>query len=495
MKTKRFIKIILISGLMLAPLLMGGCQKKCPKPADNIAGTSEFRADCPTADDVTDSNTKKNWIFYFVYDNVDAFREQIQAFQSQFPNIRVRTKKFVDLKEYEDLVVNEIAEGEGPDVFMIHNSWITKHQKKLLPMPLDAPIVTPPDVFRQTFFQAAANDLIIDESIYGMPLAMDNLALYYNKQYFADLIATTDEPAKLWEEIAEQVFQLTSRNNSPERFALSGIAMGRGDNLNTAVDLLYTLFLQYGVGFYDEKEESATFANRAQNPADTLAEPAVEALKWFTSFALPSYKYYSWNKNLTGYAPDQAEVNPFVRGKVAMIAGYPYLYQNLVQAIQNEQKTGGDHIDIEDIGIAPMPQLVTPTESTRRDTLASYFPLVVARTTNMPKEAWTFVQYLTTADALQTYHKKTNRPTPRKDMVTEQQTEPLFGVFAYQAPFAKSLKIYDAEKYDLIFREAIQSVVESRASLKQALQTAQTQVTCVIRKQKKLIETDEDCGI
>lgn len=483
-------KIIALVLVLMAISFLSGCKKKCPRPKDNIPGTSEFRTDCPYEEEDTATKGPRELDFYFVYDNTDAFQEQIQAFQSQNQGLRVRTKKFVNLEEYEDLLINEIAEGEGPDVFMIHNSWMLKHWKKLLPQPLDLPVVVTPDMFRQAFFQAASDDLIIDEQIYGMPMSIDNLAVYYNKAYFRDLLATADHPAQLWEEIKEQVFQLTKQNKSPERFALAGLGIGRGDNVNSAVDVLYTMMLQHGVEFYDDKGESAIFSRKVKGE-----DAGVNALTLYTSFGLPTYKNYSWNDVITGFAPEEKEVNPFVRGKVAMILGYPYLYDVLVQAIQNQQKAGGAHIDVDDIGIAPMPQLVSPTESTRRDTLASYFPLVVARTTDMPKEAWSLIQYLTTVDSLQTYHKKTNRPTSRKDLVQDQQTEPLFGVFAYQAPFAKSFKVYDAEAYHKVFTDAIQKVVTNVATPKEALGEAETKITCVIKKQLKLSASDVDCNI
>lgn len=494
MKSKLY-KIVILAVLLVTPFVLGGCKKKCPVPSKNIPGTSTFRQDCPIQDTTTNAAGKKELDFYFVYDNTDAFKQQLQAFQSQNPGVTVRTKKFVNLKEYEDTIINEIAEGQGPDVFMIHNSWITKDWKKLLPMPLDLPVVMTPDMYRQTFFQAAANDLIIDEKVYGMPLAMDNLALYYNKAYFRDLLATTDRPGELWEGIKEQVFQLTKRNNSPERFALAGIGLGRADNVVRAIDTLYAMMLQFGVKFYDEKEEKATFADNIKASALGIDNPGEQAMTLYTSFGLSTYKNYSWNDTITGYAPQEMEVGPFVRGKVAMITGFPYLYDTLVQGIQNQQRNGGPHIDISDIGIAPMPQLVTGSESTRRDTLASYFPLVVARTTDAPKEAWMLTQFLTNADSQQTYHKITKHPTSRMDLVSEQQTEPLFGVFAYQAPFAKSIKIYDAEAYNIVFAEAIQKVVNSLATPREALVEAQDKITCVVKKQKKLISGDQDCGI
>ena len=485
MKNKS-VKIVAIVLVLLVPMLLTGCKKKCPKATDNIPGTSTYREDCPFEETAQTQTGLKELDLWVVYDNTDDYKEQVQAFQSNMPGVVVRTKKFTNLEEYEDLIVNEIAEGEGPDVFMVHNSWMPQHYKKLLPMPLDQPIVMNAELFRQTYFQAAANDLIIDEQVYGMPQSIDNLAVFYNKQHFKDLIATSDRPGNLWEDIKEQTTSLTKKNNSPERFALTGIALGRADNISSAVDILYGMMLQYGVEFYDEKHERATFA---------VSDGGVEAFELFTSFGLPSYRNYSWNEYITGFAPEEKEINPFVRGKVSMVIGYPHIYNEIALGIQDQQKSGSAHIDIEDVGIAPFPQLVSGDEATQRDTYVSYFPLVVARTTDMPQEAWTLIQYLTSADALQTYHKKTNRPTSRKDMVAEQQTEPLFGSFAFQAPFAKSFVVYNDTAYRKVFTDAIQEVVKNVSTPKEALTTAQQKITCVLQKERGLIDIETDCEI
>jgi len=492
--TRKYLKLIAIVVVIAAPLMLSGCKKKCPSPTSNVPGTSTFRDDCAFEEEGQSQTGQRVLDLYVLYDNTDAYQEQVQAFQSRNPGIIVRTKKFVNINEYEDLIINEIAEGEGPDVFMISNSWMPKHYKKLLPLPLDQPIFMNADLFRQTFFQAAADDLILNEQIYGMPQSIDNLAIFYNKQHFKDLIATSDKPGSLWEVIKEQATSLTKRNNSPERFSLAGIALGRSDNISSAVDILYAMMLQYGVEFYDSKGERATFAT-SQGGATGSDKPGVEALKLFTSFGLPSYRNYSWNEYITGFAPEEREINPFVRGKVSMIIGYPYLYDTIKQGIQQQQRQGSKSIDIDDVGIATFPQLVSPSEATQRDTYASYFPLVVARTTDMPAEAWSLIQFLTSSDALQTYHKKTNRPTSRKDMVAEQQTEPLFGTFAFQAPFSKSFIIYDDTAYRKVFTDAIDEVVRNVSTADQALNSAQQKITCIVQKEKELIDIGTDCGI
>lgn len=489
-------RLLIIGGaivVLFGIIFSFGFRDKCPDPADNIPGTPGYRDDC-VIESTNVSDTEGVIDLWVLYDNTEAFQEQIQAFQSNNPGLRVNLKKFVNLQEYEELLINEIAEGEGPDVFMIHNSWMEKHAQKLFPLPPDQAVVMSPDAFRQTFFQAAIDDLIIDEQIYGMPLSIDNLVIYYNKSYFEDFIASSDSPADLWEQLQAQVIALTESDNSPERFARAGIAMGRADNINNAVDILYALMMQFGVEFYDDQEQQATFANNKPGTAG-VSNPGVTALELYTSFGLPGLRQYSWNENLTGLEPSEKELNPFVRGKVAMVIGYSYMYENIASAIDLQQRLGNAAIDLDDVGIAPFPQLLSTEEATSRDTYASYFPLVVARTSDRPAQAWDLIKFLTTADSLQTYHNKTNRPTSRKDMVNDQQIEPLFGTFAFQAPFAKSFTIYDDAAYRRVFSDAIQAVVNNTQTAQEALSEAQEKITCIVQKAKGSIDIGTDCQI
>lgn len=440
----------------------------------------------------------KEIVFWNLYDNSDALKGQIQAFESLHPGVRITYKKFVNIEEYWNTILNELAEGEGPDIFAVNNNWIAKHHKKFHPMPdggLDIPMNA--EIFRQTFFNVAGEDLIVDNQVLGIPLSIDTLALYYNKQLFVDNITNSDEPAKTWDEIKEQVYTLTKQDKSPERFFVSGIAMGRSDNIIRSSDILYLLFLQHGTKIYDDLQTKSILATQ-QGVAEGTGKPyypGESALELFSSFAIPSYKNYAWNEFITGMAPVEKEINPFVRGKVGMIFGYSFLYNQLVDAIQGQVKTGGKHIQTADIGIAPIPQLYNFQETGKQDAYANYFPLVISRNTKYPQEAWNFLLYISSQDSLQTYHEKTHKPTSRKDMVDAQSTEPLWGVFARQAAYSKSLQLYDLDKFNQYLGEAIESVVKNKKTIREALQLAEKKINCVLDKTKANANQDVDCDL
>jgi len=445
-----------------------------------ITGCSR-REEIPDTKKIT--NEPINLVFYSLFDNTDAFKGQIQAFQSKYPNIKIRYEKFTNPQEYEDLIVNEIAEGQGPDIFAIHNGWITKHQGKLASMPLDLSVPMNPAKFQETFFDVAAKDLIIENKIYGLPLSIDTLALFYNKEYFISAVPGANSPANTWEKIKKQVIALTKQDNSRERFNVAGIAMGRSDNISRAIDILYLLMLQFETNFYNEEGTQSIIADKQGTIEGTGQAyfPGIHALELFSSFGLPSYNHYSWNDLITGENPENKEIGAFARGKVAMIFGYSYLYEELQREINTLEKLGKTHIKLTDIQIKEVPQLLDPKLTNKRFAFASYFPLVVSKNSKHQRAAWEFIQYLSSKESLQTYFEKTHNPTSRLDMQAEQALDPIYGAFSRQANYARSYKIIDHEFYNTIITQAISDVI-STITPKKALFNAQQKINCLLYK-------------
>ena len=430
-------------------------------------------------------------IWWNLFENCETFSGQIQSFESAQKTVKIKCKDFDNAAEFENLLINAIAEGKGPDIFSIKNTKVAKHRGKISPAPNS---IFPAAEFKNTFFAVAADDLIFENKVYAAPLYIDTLALYFNKKVFRDNLPSSDRPAKTWEKLKEQVYGLTKKDNSIERFSLSGIALGRADNISLAVDILQLLFLQFQTQFYENKK--AVFADQQGTFEGTgkAFYRGREALQLFTSFAIPSWKNYSWNLLITAFDGAKKEIGAFVRGKTAMIFGYSSLYENLKTEIEAAQKAQKTNLKISDIDIAPAPQLLDPAESGRQDSFANYYALAVSRNSSNAPTAWKFLKFLTSAQSLQDFHEKTHRPTSRKDMAETQISENLFGIFASQASFAKSLATYDDEDFYQIFKTAIDEVVKSKSSISDALNLAQKRMNCVLEKFFQKGSFDENCA-
>lgn len=495
---KNWLKIGLTTALLVIfATAFSGCRTKCQ---EGSAGYPEcLGEDAPAA---TNTNTPKEkpkvveLVFWNLYDPNDTFSGQIQAFQSQNSNVRIVYKKFENEEEYEQLLINEIAEGEGPDIFAIHHSWVPKHQGKISPMPVDVMV---PDIYRETFFDVTGEVLIREdeegfEQIYGIPLFVDTLALYYNKSIFRDGIQSTSKPDDTWEGIKEQVFTLTETNNSAERFALSGIGIGRADNVRHAIDVMSLLLIQNETQVYDETF-SQSIINNKQGTVEGTGKafyPGRESLKLYTSFALPSYKHYSWNQMITGYQPEQQEIGVFLRGKTAMIFGYSSLYQELLAVLEGKRRNQEETIRVDDIGVAEVPQFMPKTEKGQKDALANFYPLTVSRNSEDAAIAWEFLHFLASAEGAKEYHQKTNKPTARFDLIDDQVSEDIFGAFARQVPYSKTLTTLDQDDFSVIISEAINSVAKAKSDSEDAMALVETRLSCIAKKFQGE-EADADC--
>lgn len=393
--------------------------------------------------------------FYGLYDNEELYEPLIQAYESDHPNITILYKKFTDPENYLNLIINELAEGEGPDIFMLNNTWFPKHYKKLNPAPSN---VISPDVFRSLFVEITGKELIIPdaaglEQIWGLPLYVDTLALYYNQEHIEDALPSQGRPSSTWAGIRDDVIQLNRQDQSFERFERAGIALGRGDNILRAFDALMLMMLQYKVNFYTEDLRTETFS----------ADPnALSALELYTSFALPSQKNYSWNKYLADSDSAEKELATFAKGRVSMMLGFSFTYEALVNEISRLKAEGETTIDLSDIAVQEVPQVYDPeTSAETRETYASYFVPVVSRTTGHAEEAWNFLAHLVTEENLTYYHEATHRPSARRNLIETQMLDPIYGVFAAQVGYAESIPMADPEKYKEIFLDGLNEVLNT----------------------------------
>lgn len=423
-------------------------------------------------------------VYYKMFDDEDVMRPLIQQYQASNPGVQITYRKFENLEEYEDLIINELAEGEGPDIFSVPNSWFLPNTKKLTPAPSD---LVPTDAFEATFVSVAADDLILRdpsdgiEKVYGIPLMVDTLALYYNQEAYEDKVPSRGRPASTWAELQEDVFKLTKKDQSFERFEVAGIAMGRSDNIARATDILLMLMVQHDIDFYNDNISKAEFSKqRTTLDGGESINPAEAALELYTSFALPSNKNYSWNQYISDPKSATKELESFAKGKVVMVFGYSYLYQQIEDKIKELESKGINTIELSNVKIAQVPQVLDPATSTeKRDAYASYFAETVGRTSEHPREAWDFLLFLSTVENMQYYNEKTHRPTSRRDMIEDQMQDPVYGVYAEQIGYAESLPIYDYQKYSEAFGGAIDSVL-STISVKDAIRTAETEINAIL---------------
>lgn len=369
-------------------------------------------------------------VWWKTFDGQENMQEITQAYSQLYKNVKITYVK-KDPTTYEQELVNAIASGNGPDILTIHNDWLPKHGDKLAPMPVT---LMNEKIYRETFLDVAAEDFIKDNRIYAVPMSVDALALYYNKDILNSVGIT--EPPKTWEEVKTAVQKITRQETNGD-FIRSGIAMGTSANVNRSVDILSLLMLQNGTQFYGPNQDVTL--DTSYDVSGERVNPAANALDFYTQFANPGKKTYTWNSKSNN------SIDAFSQSKVGMMISYSYMREIILDKAPNLN-----------LGIAPVPQV---DNTGLKVNFANYWGEAVSNRSKNPDAAWNFLNFLTQKDNLLKYYAKHKLPASRKDTVTEQFSDLAIGVFAEAAPTAKAVRKSDAPSFEGIFIKMIDDVV------------------------------------
>ena len=386
--------------------------------------------------------------FWGFGDDDEVWTSVINAFKKQYAYIGVVYKRF-DEATYEDTLINRIAAGKGPDIFMLKNSQLAKHRDKIAPISQRVFKFTARDM--NTLFVDGATMALTekDGTIVGVPLFVDTPALFYNKDIFnAEGIASP--PGASWEDVTALAGRLTQKTVFNELIR-SGMALGTFDNIDNAFEIVSSLFLQTGGKVIDRKSSAVDFP-----------PSFVEALDLYTSFADPSKTQFSWTKDFPG------ALDAFAEGKTAMAIGFASDIGRL--------KGKNAHLNF---GIVPLPQQKKFSVAT---VYGSYFFPTVSKFSKHADAAWTFILYAASRDVAREYLDVTNRPPARRDLITAGSKSPELDVFYRQALIAKDWAVPDDRGARRAFRDVITAVAAGTEKSSQAHARLRSQIELLMAR-------------
>ncbi len=408
----------------------------------------------PAATTSVNTATAAKLTVWGTFDDSENMAPFISDFQKKFKNVQIEYSQ-KSVSTYEEDLLNALASGNGPDVFAIHNDWLPKYQDKLLPAPNT---VFTPKSFKDTFVDVASTDFVSGSKIYAVPLSVDNLALYYNKDILgsAGIVA----PAQTWDELKTQVKKITSRDG--DTISRSGIALGTSTNINRAEDIVYLMMLQNKTVPYSTDNTQVTFDQGVADSSGNTVFPAADAVSFYTSFANANSDLYTWNNRSTD------SVDAFANQEVGYMYGYSYLRDML--------KAKSPNLNY-DVALVPQPKA-----GENRVNLASYWGFGVSKQTKSPNTAWQFISSMSSKQSLMDYYVRHPLPAARKDLISGQIDTDL-GIFATQNLTAKSFYKKDANKVDDIFTSLIDDITNRGQDINTALANASQKVQQLLSAQ------------
>lgn len=390
--------------------------------------------DNPTTTPGSRTTTLEIW---GLFDDSDVFEPMISAYKKTHPTVNLIYRKYI-WEDYESTLVNRIAAGQGPDIFIIHNSWMGKHQDKLASAPKNT---------RNPFVSTAFNQT---HEIFAFPLFIDNLALFYNKDLFAK--AGFTDPPKNWEQFLEYSQALTKFSSSGA-ILQSGAAMGTNSRrINRATDILTLLFLQNGVPLFTKE------GNVGWEDNDKLFDQAKNALRFYTDFANPSKKSYAWNED------QHYSMDAFIEGQSAMMFNYAYNIDTL--------RKKDPYLNFGTAAISI---------KTRPITVGNYWGLAVSKRSPSVAAAWDFLTFFSSDEQYKTYIQATKRLPAKDELLRSFAQDPLLKAFVDQVPFMVSPYQPDEKKIQDILDEMIVTVNKGERTLDQALTRARERLSQLIK--------------
>lgn len=359
--------------------------------------------------------------YWTVFDDVDQINGLIAKYTAERPYLKVTVKQLRSDELYARLT-EALSEDKGPDIVSVHTRELKRFQSKLATMPpsyvdttmikqknvvgqvetiINTYAVALPTVFQvdREFLQTVKKDAIIDNKIYGLPLSVDTMALYYNK----DLLDRSQvaEPPATWEQFQEAVRKISKFNNETGTITQSGAALGGANNVTGIDDILYILFKQSEVEVIN-RDSRAVFNVPPQGLGSGVESPAMSVMNFYTDFANPTRDTYSWNEAMAD------SLESFIQGRTAFFLGYSY---------NNAQiKARAPQLNF---GILPLIQL-NPEKPVN---VANYWLQCVVGKSKKQNEAWGLINFLTRSQATETYLTNTKRPTALRSLVVKQKED------------------------------------------------------------------------
>ena len=334
--------------------------------------------------------------YWGLWEDSNVMQTVISDFERENPSIKVKYVK-QDPKEYADRLLAHIQQGDGPDIFRFHNSWVPMFVSMLSPLTQD--VMSSKD-FAKAYYPVAQQDLVKNGAIYGIPLEIDTLVLFTNNQILQK--ENVKVPTN-WPDFITAARAMTVKD-AAGKIKIAGAAMGTYDNITHAPDILSLLFVQNGA-------DTKNLASTAKNASD--------AISFYTSFVNADGNV--WDDTL-----DPSFV-AFAKGNLAMYFGYSWDIFSL--------KAYNPSLEF---SASPVPHLPG-----RDMTISSYWAEGVSAKSKNQKQAMLFMKFLSQKDTQQKIFteeakvRQFGEPYSRTDLA-DLAKDTVMAPFIGQAPHAVS---------------------------------------------------------
>lgn len=379
--------------------------------------------------------------------------------QSDFYNIIAKTSlsnnKNIELtyreknpETFDNELLEALAGGGGPDLFILPHDKIFKQKNKITIVPFS---FYSERLFKDSFAEGA--EIFLDQQgIIALPVVVDPLVMYWNRDIFNQVNLTN--PPKYWDEFYN-LASLISKKDGSLNVTRSAVAFGEFGNVSHAKEIISNLMMQAGtpitstLGNYYISVMSGSF-NKPIVPAEA-------AVNFYTEFSNPVKPSYSWNRSL----PSSSSY--FLGGDLAIYFGFAS------ELPQIQLKNPNLNFDA---GLLP---------TTRNDgsyvSYGRFYGLALSRGAKDPNAAFQTAVILSSTEGAAAWSEALNLPPVRRDLLARQPGSAYKEIFYKSAIRSKAWLDPDPALTEAIFKNMIESVTSGRERVSLAVSRASNELS------------------
>lgn len=343
---------------------------------------------------------------------------------------------------FEEDLTEALASGVGPDVILAPHEVILRQAQRLYPYPVEYfPKRTYYDVFTD-----GARLFEVGEAYYALPVAVDPLVLFYNKEIY-----TTNglvSAPKTWEEFVRNQPKLTTVDASGN-LSQSAAALGTFLNVTNAKDIFSLLLLQAGnpVVYFDGQ----TVKQVLNQTLGYSMMPAQAALEFFVQFADPAKSTYSWNRSWP------TSRDSFLAGKLSNYFGLASEYKYL--------KAKNPHLNFD---VVEVPQ----QNVQKRQTFGRFYGLAIMKSSDKTQTALSAVYVLASSDLAEKIASAMSLVSVKREVLAQKTQDPYQQIFYDAALVAKAWLDFNPTQSAEIFSDLVDNYSSGRLKAGEAIQEA-----------------------
>jgi ABC-type glycerol-3-phosphate transport system substrate-binding protein len=354
---------------------------------------------------------------------------------------------------YQDELINSFANGNGPDLFFITPDMILKNKNFIYQMPYAS---YPEKAFRDTFIDGA-EVYLGDTGVIAMPVVVDPIVLYYNKNIISN--AGIAQIPTYWDELSDLNKSLTVKKVDGT-ISQSMIALGSYDNVNNAKSILATLLMQSGTPIVTKS--GGKFIPTLVSVSTSPVRPTEQVLSFYTDFSDPTSGAYSWNRGLLN------SKDFFTGGGSAFYIGFASELFGIESINPNLS------FDVHDI-------FQTKNSGVRR-TFGTIYGLAVNKNSANTIASFGVAGMMSSGVNSPAVATALSLPPASRVLLATKPNDPYLSTFFNSAIITRGWMDPDAKLSNSIFSELIQNVLSNKLSMSDAVAKAQGQLEILLGK-------------